>query len=352
MDGGYSPADAPLQMSLQFRVRAARAAGVRVTVVAACGLLGCSSSSSSASHPDGGHAGPGANVDAGDDLGGGDGSSSVLDGGSAADDAGADGSGNGGTDLPRGVIFINQALTPDPNMPDDVIAHFRITAIFATQAEYDRERAAATITTIGSCSATVLTDPGDGGMLAPVSGLNAGNITVTGMAVPPSASLVFTPTGDGGPSSYASPSGDTQFFSGGDSVSVQGAGGADLPAFAPQTVIAPDDVHVTTPGCGAQCPPIDRSKDMLVQWMAGGAGKVQVTLEGDSDTQTVLVQCTFDAAAGTGMVPSALLLKLDPGGSGLLQISGMNQVVFPVGGVSTSFTLYSSPFELLPTFSN
>ncbi len=89
-----------------------------------------------------------------------------------------------------------------------------------------------------------------------------------------------------------------------------------------------------------------------MQWTGGGPGKVQVSFEVDSDTQTVLLQCNFDAAAGTGMVPSALLLKLDPDGSGVSQITAINQVVFLVGSVKTSFTLYSTPYEALPTFSN
>ena len=188
-------------------------------------------------------------------------------------------------------------------------------------------------------------------MLAPVSGLNAGMITIAGMGMPPSESPSFGLTVDaGGPSFYNSPTGDTQFFSGGDTVSVQAPAGPISPAFAPQMPIAPSIAVVTTPGCGNQRPP---SIGRRTCWCSGQAADLQgvVSFEVDSDTQTVLLQCNFDATAGTGMVPSALLSKLDPGGSGVLQITAINQVALLNGSVKTSSRLFDL-YEALPTFSN
>jgi hypothetical protein len=89
--------------------------------------------------------------------------------------------------------------------------------------------------------------------------------------------------------------------------------------------------------------------DMPVAWQNGGAGKVQVTLETVADTQVVLLQCKFDAGTGTGTVPTALLAKLgdtnDPNVSGIMQISPINEVTFPIGAVRATFTIVAVQFE-------
>ncbi|HEY5372129.1 MAG TPA: hypothetical protein VIK01_00520 [Polyangiaceae bacterium] len=71
-----------------------------------------------------------------------------------------------------------------------------------------------------------------------------------------------------------------QFFSGGDSLTVEGAGGADLPAFTAHASIAPSDVVITAPTCPELiCPEFDRLQDLAVTWTGGGAGQVRASFE-------------------------------------------------------------------------
>ncbi len=223
---------------------------------------------------------------------------------------------------------------------------------FATRAELMAEQAAATVTTVGDCTATVLTIDPNADPPMPPSGLNAGTITVTGIGVPPAYVADYMDNGDRGPSNYAHADGETRFYEDGDVLSVQGTGGPDLPAFSIQTLAAPSDIALTAPTCvTGTCPDLDHTKDLAVEWENGGAGKVDVLFETVADAKVVLVECKFDAQTGKGIIPATLLAKLDvvdaDSVSGIEQISPIDEKTFLVGDVSTTFSIRTAQFEAL-----
>jgi hypothetical protein len=186
--------------------------------------------------------------------------------------------------------------------------------------------------------------------------LNAGAITLAGTGTPATTMLVYGPMGNTGFSNYATAMGTTAIYAGGDTFTLSGAGGPDLPVFGPQTLVTPSDVVVTAPVCGGTCPDLNRTMDLPVTWTGGGAGKVVVTFETIATMQVVLLQCKFDAAGGSGTVPAAVLAKLDKAGdpdvSGVFLISAANVVDFVVGTTPTTFTVQSSAVESSLTVSN
>jgi hypothetical protein len=209
-----------------------------------------------------------------------------------------------------------------------------------------------TASTVGAClvSACTITDLGDAGAAPPAGTvLDAGTLTITGAGAS-KATLMF---GTVSPSSmqkgYPSVSADTQFFSGGDSISVVAAGGADLPAFKAQMVIAPNEVTLTAPDCSAGCPDLDRSQDLAVTWTGGGAGHVTASFETIGDTATGAVFCTFPAASGTGTVPKAALGALgdtrDGSTTGVEMFAGSSEVNFTVSDVPTTFSVQLAGVE-------
>jgi hypothetical protein len=134
---------------------------------------------------------------------------------------------------------------------------------------------------------------------------NAGDVTVTN-AMGDAGALVATYGAVRGVMAYPSLDAAIKFFSGGDMITATGAGGADLPAFGAQTVVAPSDI--TVPACTSMCPDVDRSKDLIVTWTGGGAGNVDVFLQARSDTGPfIAIACRYAASAGTATVPTAVL---------------------------------------------
>ena len=206
------------------------------------------------------------------------------------------------------------------------------------------------------------TDAGtpDAGPPAASSGLNAGAITVAdGAAAAGSVTLNYGPFSETSSlMGYRPVSGDVQFFAGGDPITAAGAGGADLPAFPLQTVIAPSDITVTSPACTPSgCPALDRAADLNVAWTGGGAGKVFFTYETLSPSHVAIVSCQFDAAGGTGTVPAALLGHLekagDPGIAGVFAIGVTNEgPSFLVGDTPTKLEVQGSGLSGFLTISN
>jgi len=188
--------------------------------------------------------------------------------------------------------------------------------------------------------------------VTPPSGLNAGTIAVTGTGVPTTYSADYLDNGSKGPSNYGRAGADTRFYEDGDVLSVRGMGGPDLPAFAVQTLTAPSEIALTAPTCvTGVCPDVDRTRDLLVEWQNGGAGKVDVLFETIANSKVVLLECKFDASTGKGVVPASLLAKLDVvdgvNVSGIEQISPIAEKTFLVGDVSTTFSIRTAQFEAL-----
>lgn len=252
-------------------------------------------------------------------------------------------------DVARGLILVSQATRHSDALMLDV-AHSSLSVIFASRAEAIRERSAAIVTTEGDCTASVLTVDPNASPVTPPSGLNAGTVTVTGIGVPPAYVAAYVDNGSKSPSNYGPANGDTRFYEDGDVLSVRGTGGPDLPAFDVQSLAAPSDIAVTAPTCvTVTCPDVDHTKDLLVEWENGGAGKVDVLFETIADAKVVLLECKFDAQGGKGIVPASLLAKLDivdgQNVSGIEQISPIDEKTFLVGDVSTTFSIRTAQFE-------
>jgi hypothetical protein len=108
------------------------------------------------------------------------------------------------------------------------------------------------------------------------------------------------------PSSVTLGTGGTMTFHGGN--------GFDVPSF---------EVAATIPGLGVITSPVpvggaatvDTSQDLTVTWDPISIGQIHFGLDGGSSTSSfglplVSVACTFDGAAGAGVVPHALLSSL------------------------------------------
>lgn len=217
--------------------------------------------------------------------------------------------------------------------------------------------------TMGACLASVLCIPpaSDAGMVTIPDTLDVGTITIAGGTGDAGAAVMTYGPITSGPymyKGYKSVSGDLQFYAGGDMLTATAAGGADLPAIPSQMLTAPTDITLTAPACTVSgCPDLDRTMDLVATWTGGGAGKVFVTYETLSANFVAIVSCNFDASAGTGTVPTALLAHLekggDPGISGVFAIGVTNETpVFMVKDIAAKFEIQGSGFAGALTVSN
>lgn len=94
------------------------------------------------------------------------------------------------------------------------------------------------------------------------------------------------------------------FFAPDQSVTVR-FDGAVAPRFA-HTLMAPPRIDWLEPVCrpapSRRCASFDRTRDLVVRWTPAPHGRVRVELRGNGR-----VACAFDARAGAGVVPQALL---------------------------------------------
>ena len=295
------------------------------TCVAGAAGLACSSATSSAS-------------DVGRDASaGGDGPSSNAEGGSGGEGGAGDGSTATGTG--QGAVLVTQSPTGF-----HVVASFNPASAATT--------AGCLVTTVGPCIATACPDV----MGVAMASLNAGAITVTGTGPGSPVTLSFGTKGDGGLAGYPAASGQTAFYNAGDPVSASGAGGADLPAFN-ATLVAPNEIAVTSPACAAgACADVDRSMDATITWSGGGAGRVTVAYVTGTDVGTKLLSCSFDALVGSGTVPSAALMKLDPPGApnffGQVLVNPIDSKTIMVGTLPTLFGVQGGTFGGTFTITN
>jgi hypothetical protein len=210
-----------------------------------------------------------------------------------------------------------------------------------------------TASTIGDClvSACTLSDAPDAGAPPSATALDAGMITVTGAGASKAVLTFGAISAYTTQQGYAAVSSETQFFSGGDTITVVGAGGADLPAFAAQSVVAPSEIVLSAPVCAGLACDVDRTQDLAVAWTGGGAGKVKAAFETVGSTSTGSVFCTFDAASGMGTVPKAALAVLgdtrDGSTTGVEIFESLSEMTFTVGGIPTTFSVQNSGTEAL-----
>jgi len=295
----------------------------------ALGLLGIALESSSACSTSsapapGGSPGP----DAGPGGNGGDGGGPGTDGGVGA-----------GT--PLGFVVVSQAVTGS-------VASFDIDAVFLSSPV--ALPAGCTTTPVAGCLAIRCPDVTP--QLPDQTTLNAGTLTVTGTGVSSPATLTYGPGPTPGINGYSTVTALTKFYNSGDTLSVSGAGGADLPSFPAQTLVAPNEIALTAPACasaldGGACTDVDRSTDARLAWTGGGAGQVTITYLTGSDSGTNTLSCVFEALPGAGVVPSAALMMLDPASApgyyGQEFINPVSSKTFMVGTLAAVFTVQGTP---------
>lgn len=248
---------------------------------------------------------------------------------------GSDGGAGAGT--PLGSVLVTQAVTGS-------VANFGIDAVFLSSPV--ALPAGCTTTPVAGCVA--IRCPDITPELPDLSTLNAGTLTVTGTGVSSPATLTYGAGPIPGTSGYSPVTAPTKFYNSGDKLSVSGAGGADLPAFAAQTLVAPNEIVLSAPACaspldGGACTDVDRSAGATLAWTGGGAGQVAVTYITDTDSGTKTLSCLFDALPGAGVVPSAALMMLDPasapGYHGQEFINPVSSKAFMVGTLAAVFTV-------------
>ena len=166
----------------------------------------------------------------------------------------------------------------------------------------------------------------DGGSSPTAELASAGIITVSGGH----QAVTLVPEG-GAYSAYFAPQ---QLWDGGETLTVQAAG-AEVPGFE-VTLVAPAQPTMTAPTLAPAILPtvapdgsvtsfggstIVRSQDLVFQWTGGTPSTSLQILVGEGGTSSL--QCVFDAGAGMGVIPAAVLghLSSGPGGLSTLVVS-------------------------------
>lgn len=176
---------------------------------------------------------------------------------------------------------------------------------------------------IGHC---LVLDCHEGASISPgYRSISVGEVKLTGGAevvtIMPDGAL-YTQVGSATETLYAA----------GDAITVTVAGNGDIPQHS-LTVTAPSDVSIVapelaTPSVSSPIVTIDRSQDLVVEWVNGSTGQVGVSL-GSHDAfgeRRTGVYCVADASAGAMTIPSSVLATLLP--TGIETTSGINITVF------------------------
>jgi len=133
------------------------------------------------------------------------------------------------------------------------------------------------------------------------SGRDAGVVTITGDQL----TVTLSPNAQG-----VYPNDTRVIFTVGGTVEVSAAGG-DVPAFS-STQVAPPPATLTS----TASPAIDRTQPHTVTWSTTSTGTVLYSVFQPDDGGIVhYAQCLFDAGAGTGTLPPALLAELPSTGT-------------------------------------
>jgi hypothetical protein len=191
-----------------------------------------------------------------------------------------------------------------------------------------------TQTTEGSCR--LLMCPTDGPAGGPSTTVSAGIITISGGALTSPRSFTFeAATGQYGTGPLMPAL--ERYWTGEQTLRVQGTGAAGgVPAF-DQTVTGPSAIDVTAPALSARgsgmSVHIPRNTALNVAWTGGASGTVQVVLSAPRLANGVVptsVDCSFAASSGTGVVSSNLLSML-PAGDGSITVVNQNTETVTAG---------------------
>lgn len=281
--------------------------------IAACGG-GASSTSGDAGAGDGGQSSGSSGSSSGatgGSSGGGSGSSSGSTSGSS--------SGGSGGGAKTGSIFVSQCLSGDCKSVQQLLAS-------AQFSDGSQSSNCAQTMQSGACTGYVCTSLVDAG----VPYVSAGTLTLSGGKL--ASPLTFATSSEG---TYAID--DIKLdLDPGETMTVS-ASGATVPSFS-QSLVAPPALVLTkpSPGSGGQYS-IATSAELSVAWSGGQAGD-SVYLQGYSGGSAYYFECTWDATAGQGTVPKALLTPLAGVGTGALEWLQNATTKFDAGAYSITAT--------------
>lgn len=281
---------------------------VLVTVAMSWGC-GDDGAGGSAGGPDGGSAATGGSPA--------DGGSGAIGGSPGEGGSGATGGGGaGGADVETRRVGAVVVQSLEFSVNGTSVAQSSATALF-----FNQEAPPCELLVLGDCA---LLEPCEAGE-APVW-ISAGAISISGGA----RDITLVPAPD---DTYPTDSADEPLFAGGEPLTIELAGSAEVPAHTEQ-VTAPAAVEIASPTL-ATLSVIERSSDLVFTWSEGNPGDVLVRLV-DFDSKAVL-ECTFPGEAGAGAIPSDVLQLLPPTTEGLVQVSSVDFEQATIGGYSVSF---------------
>ncbi len=201
-------------------------------------------------------------------------------------------------------------------LEQDTAGYAEIYAQFQ-EATSDFNPACAT-TTVGACT---FSSCGPDAGIGP-AGVSAGTITVTGgdLASPVSLS---DPGGDD--EEYVDQL-ESMFFAPGQTLTASASGGV-VPAFGPVSVVAPAYITLTAPVVVSGAVTIPTTSDLSVSWTGGQPGAV-VYFQSFGATQGQVLNCAFDATAGSGTIPAAVMAPLEgAAGAVLIWAQGTSETI-------------------------
>jgi hypothetical protein len=159
-------------------------------------------------------------------------------------------------------------------------------------------------------------------------GLSAGTLVISGGSIP--TSVTISPDADNMYSYEA----QGALFTAGQTLSVS-ASGATVPAFGPVSLVAPGLPILVSPANVGGTYTIPTSVDLAVAWSGGEAGAVMM-LEGTLQGSLNYFECEWDASAGAGVVPQAVLAGLAGQSSAVLIYGQSTATSFTAGGYSVT----------------
>ncbi|HEY6459619.1 MAG TPA: hypothetical protein VIY73_05685 [Polyangiaceae bacterium] len=257
------------------------------------------SSSSSGGSGSGGTSGSSSGVSSSSSSGSGSGSSSGVSSSSGSSSGGAGGS-----------VYFEQcnagALCGSPSF------------YFSAQFFSGVQPQGCTTTTSGACTYSSCSSTTQS------AGDSAGTITISGGSL---TSPVPVPFGSNG---YLYQTSGT-LFTAGQKLTASAAGGL-VPAWGPQTVVAPPDALLVAPASGTT---VSTSQALGVEWQGAFQG-AQFLLQGSSQDSSSYFECEWDASTGKATVPADVMASMASAGPGYIIYSQFAQTTFQAGPYTVS----------------
>jgi hypothetical protein len=239
-----------------------------------------------------------------------------------------------------GFVLLGQTTAPPANggggtqITNTALAAFQST----TGASYGT--ASGSVSLGGCIVSQSLTSSGSSGTS---TGLNAGNITITG----PNGSATLTAVGSFLPGYYQAQLGGGFFGSGGN-FAVNATAGTDVGAFNTQIVFSNPLLAWTNQSANAT---ITRSAGATINWTGGSSGTfVSITGGASSSSASGNFTCFAPVSAQTFTVPAYVLAAV-PAGSGNLSVANFtNYTPFTATGLDFGFAFGSISFNINSTY--